>query len=140
VLEATLRLFLNENTLLKENRTLAMFCIDPERLRQRAEQIVAALKPEQRQLLRAQVRASNSQAGSGALPLEQIPSYAIVLRPSGGKIAALGAKLRQAAPPVIGHVQDDCLYLDMRTVLEEELPLLTKILNSFRIIIFIDCG
>ncbi|MBN2355739.1 L-seryl-tRNA(Sec) selenium transferase, partial [candidate division KSB1 bacterium] len=44
-LEATLRLYLNEDTLLREHCSLAMFNADTQSLRTRAEKLVAALKP-----------------------------------------------------------------------------------------------
>ncbi len=129
-LEATLQLYLDEKSLMQHNRTLAMFSTQPQVLRNRAEQLAASLKPAIVKNFQVQICESWSQAGSGALPLEKIPSYALALQPHSGKVEPLAKKLRHADPPVIGYIQENRLYLDLRTVLEEELPLLIKVLNA----------
>lgn len=59
-----------------------------------------------------------SQIGSGALPGERLPSVAIVLRPPekrpGKTLQRLEAALRGLPVPVIGHLRDDALWLDLR--------------------------
>jgi L-seryl-tRNA(Ser) seleniumtransferase len=62
-----------------------------------------------------------SQIGSGALPLETLPSAALVLR--GGGPDALAARLRALHLPVIGRIREDALRLDLRC-LEAPGPLL----------------
>jgi L-seryl-tRNA(Ser) seleniumtransferase len=60
-----------------------------------------------------------SQIGSGALPVEQLPSYGLVVRSSSGKrsgraLMQLEASLRELPRPVIGRIADDALRLDLR--------------------------
>jgi L-seryl-tRNA(Ser) seleniumtransferase len=57
--------------------------------------------------------------GSGALPLEGLPSAGLALRPLDGGGAALGdmsARLRGLSVPVIGHIADGAVVLDLRCV------------------------
>jgi L-seryl-tRNA(Ser) seleniumtransferase len=66
----------------------------------------------------------NSQIGSGALPLETVPSAGIAMKPSaargqGRALAALAAALRNLPVPVIGHVADGSLVLDLRCLEDE---------------------
>jgi L-seryl-tRNA(Ser) seleniumtransferase len=76
-----------------------------------------------------------SQIGSGALPVETLPSAALVLTPhgrgtggkkgAGGRCRRLAEALRALPVPIIGRLSDDAVVLDLRT-LEDE----TGFLNS----------
>jgi L-seryl-tRNA(Ser) seleniumtransferase len=64
----------------------------------------------------------SSQVGSGALPLDQLPSHALSIRAaldaqrrrSRGSLVRLERKLRTCPRPIIGRVADDALWLDLR--------------------------
>ena len=60
-----------------------------------------------------------SQIGSGALPVDQLPSYGLAARHRGpgrpGRhLDRLEAALRGLPVPVIGRIADDALWLDLR--------------------------
>jgi L-seryl-tRNA(Ser) seleniumtransferase len=63
---------------------------------------------------------TSSEVGSGALPLEQLPSYALAIRTArGGKRAGrslkdLERRLRALPRPVLGRIAADTLWLDLR--------------------------
>jgi L-seryl-tRNA(Ser) seleniumtransferase len=66
---------------------------------------------------RVEVVECRSQIGSGALPLESVPSAGVAIRPAatrgrGRALASLAAALR--ALPTIGRVEDQALVLDLR--------------------------
>ena len=63
----------------------------------------------------AEVVAGESLVGGGSLPGETLPTRLVALSPGGAE--ALAARLRAAAVPIIGRIQDDRLLLDPRTVL-----------------------
>jgi L-seryl-tRNA(Ser) seleniumtransferase len=64
-----------------------------------------------------------SQVGSGSLPIDVIPSMALVCtyeqKKSGSALKALTARLRQLPIPIIGRVTDNRLVLDLRCLEEE---------------------
>ena len=65
-----------------------------------------------------------SQIGSGALPLETLASAGLAIRPrfrkdTGRRLAALATALRRLPVPVVGHVADGALILDMRCMDDE---------------------
>jgi L-seryl-tRNA(Ser) seleniumtransferase len=68
------------------------------------------------------VEAVHSQIGSGSLPIDLLPSAALVVRPGrAGRgadrhLRALAAALRALPVPVIGRVTDGALVLDLRTL------------------------
>jgi L-seryl-tRNA(Ser) seleniumtransferase len=58
-----------------------------------------------------------SQIGSGSLPVDRLPSHALVMRPAGrraGVLKDLEAALRGLPIPVIGRLANGALYLDLR--------------------------
>ncbi len=58
-----------------------------------------------------------SQIGSGALPVDQLPSHGLAIRPtrgSRGALARLEAALRALPRPVLGRLKDKALWLDVR--------------------------
>jgi L-seryl-tRNA(Ser) seleniumtransferase len=67
-----------------------------------------------------------SRVGGGAMPEQNISSWAVAVRPGGMTIHQLEKSLRRAPVPVIGRVEDDRLLLDMRTVDDDELDVLVE--------------
>ena len=63
-----------------------------------------------------------AKAGGGSLPLLEIPSHAVTVRPGEGGVVALEAAVRDASPPVVGRVAQDALYLDVLALAESEVP------------------
>lgn len=71
------------------------------------------------------LRSVRSQIGSGARPLESLPSAALVVRPGGGnrgrgrRLERLARELRGLPIPVIGRIEDGALVLDLRCLDDE---------------------
>ena len=61
--------------------------------------------------------ACKSQIGSGALPVETVPSFALAI--SGGALDRLAARLRALPVPVIGRIERRALLLDLRCLDDE---------------------
>jgi L-seryl-tRNA(Ser) seleniumtransferase len=68
--------------------------------------------------------------GGGALPEEDLESRAVVLEPLDRTINELEKNLRMHPLPVIGRIEEDRYILDMRTVGDDEVPLIAKILGQ----------
>jgi L-seryl-tRNA(Ser) seleniumtransferase len=79
-----------------------------------------------------------SQIGSGALPVETIPSFALSIKPIADKdhdLRRLAKALRQLSLPIIGRTHDGSLLLDLRcldddALLLQQLPQLCSKLND----------
>jgi L-seryl-tRNA(Ser) seleniumtransferase len=56
------------------------------------------------------------------MPLARVPSYALALRPSSGKVEDLARALRTGPDPVLGRIESGRLLLDLRTVSPGEIP------------------
>ena len=65
------------------------------------------------------VAALHSQIGSGALPVDQIPSYGLAIRVAAGpkrsaSLDRLEGRLRALPRPIIGRIAEKTLWLDLR--------------------------
>jgi len=89
-------------------------------LARRAKAIAVALATAG---IEARVIETRSTVGGGSLPEETQPSRAVALE---GHATRLAERLRRADPPVIGHVVEERLALDLRSVLPEDDELLTR--------------
>jgi L-seryl-tRNA(Ser) seleniumtransferase len=65
-----------------------------------------------------------SQVGGGALPLQELPTVVVAIKPLEVSLNSLEVNLRKADPPIISRISKEELILDMRTVFDEEIPLL----------------
>jgi len=130
-LEATLKLYLNPSQLQKSHPTLRMLTESVTVLKRRGRKLVKQLASVNG--IQVLLVDSVAQTGSGALPLEEIPSVAVAIACEG--VDQLSARLRQNDPPIVGYVRDDQLLLDVRTLWPDDLKAITeaigRIVSSF---------
>jgi L-seryl-tRNA(Ser) seleniumtransferase len=127
-LEATLRLYRDPARLAERLPTLRLLARQAEAIEAQARRLLPAVA-EAVPGFAVEVVACKSQIGSGALPLETLPSAALAFRPrqgGGGALAGLAAALRQLPVPIIGRIADDALLLDLRC-LEDEAAFLASL-------------
>ena len=65
----------------------------------------------------------DGRVGGGALPLLELPGPVVALPD-----ASLAAALRAGDPPLVGRIEDDRLLLDPRTLTEDELETVVRVL------------
>lgn len=118
-LEATLRLYVEGRE--NEIPTIRYLSRTTEEVEQLAHNLFAQLKEAG---VSAVVEHSTAEPGGGALPGTTLPSARVGF--PGRDPEALARQLRLGDPPVIGYIQNDTLWLDMRTVDEEELDTLAS--------------
>jgi L-seryl-tRNA(Ser) seleniumtransferase len=113
-LEATLALYRDPPGAVREIPTLAMLTAPEEGVRKRASVLASTLAGAGH---RATVVASSASVGGGSFPTTRIPSAAVALE---GDAARMEARLRGAAHPVIGRIEESRLLLDLRSVPESD--------------------
>jgi L-seryl-tRNA(Ser) seleniumtransferase len=127
VLEATLRLYRDDRQVLEKIPTIRMIAMPPAILQARAQQLASvigeATAPHQYQV---QVRRSSSQVGGGALPNQDLPTYVVAVSSPGMSTHSIEAHLRRNSPPVIGRIESDQYLMDVRTLRDEEFPLIQQ--------------
>ncbi|MBS9477789.1 L-seryl-tRNA(Sec) selenium transferase [Ancylobacter radicis] len=122
-LEATLKLYRDPDRLAQRLPTLRLLARTRDELRALAERLAGPVGERLGSGFGVSVAECASQIGSGALPLETLPSAALAIRPvgiaSGGALNALAAALRDLPLPIIGRISDGALRLDLRCLEDE---------------------
>ena len=123
-LEPVLALYRAPDLLPERLTTLRLLTRPAAQMRAQAEAIQPVLQTALGTDYTVSTEAMMSQIGSGALPIEQLPSYGLVIRANATRISnALGAleqRLRSLPMPVIGRIAQDALWLDLRCLQEPQ--------------------
>ncbi|MGU8113688.1 L-seryl-tRNA(Sec) selenium transferase [Serratia marcescens] len=121
-LEATLRLYLQPEKLAEQLPTLRLLTRPQQEMQQAAERLLAALAPRFTADFELRAEPCWSQIGSGSLPVDRLPSYALTFTPRDGRgatLEALAERWRRLPQPVIGRLGDGRLWLDLRCLEQE---------------------
>lgn len=125
-LEATLQLYRQPETLHEMLPTLRLLTRPSHDILQQAERLMPALEQTYGEAYSLSINACSSQIGSGSLPVERLPSFAITFSPRdhhGSSLDVLAQRWRALPRPVIGRIQAGKLWLDLRC-LEDEAALI----------------
>jgi L-seryl-tRNA(Ser) seleniumtransferase len=118
-LEATLRLYLNEERALAEVPGLRMLAVPLDELRQRAEALAGRLR-EVKGLASVKVCDDLAYVGGGSLPNQAMKTCVVEIEAQGLSDAELAFRLRTGTPAVMGRLSDGKLLLDVRTVFSHQ--------------------
>ncbi|WP_404989446.1 L-seryl-tRNA(Sec) selenium transferase [Caballeronia sp. LZ003] len=118
-LEAVLRLYRTPETLAERLTTLRLLTRPADAMRLAAERIRPVLQAMTGADFVVATEPMFSQIGSGALPVDVLPSYGLVVRltsgkKAGGQLNRIERRLRDLPRPVIGRIADNALWLDLR--------------------------
>jgi len=113
-LEATLVQYREPEVAVRVLPALAMLTAPPGTVRARAESLGESLRTAG---VACEVAECEATVGGGAFPTARIPSSAIVL---GGPAAAMDRALRAGDPAVVGRIERDRLWLDLRSLVPSQ--------------------
>ncbi|MBI37748.1 MAG: L-seryl-tRNA(Sec) selenium transferase [Alphaproteobacteria bacterium] len=124
-LAATLRLYDNPDRLIRRLPALRMLTRSPDEIKETADRIATELRNSLENSFNINVSPTQSQIGSGALPIENLDSYALVISPivergRGAALKDLSKRLRSLPVPIIGRILNDSYWLDLRCLEDEE--------------------
>jgi L-seryl-tRNA(Ser) seleniumtransferase len=121
-LEATLRLYRDEQKAVGNIPTLRMLTMDLAEIVNRASRLAGSLNEIGDSRLQITLIDLSSKAGGGALPLLDLPSKCLKIVIQGMSVNTLEKKMRQYTPPIIGRIEDDGFVIDPRTLRGDDLP------------------
>jgi L-seryl-tRNA(Ser) seleniumtransferase len=124
-LEATLRIYRDPDRLAERLPTMRLLARPKKEIEAVATRLLPIVAEKIGTAFTIAVAECSSQIGSGALPLETLPSAGLAIRPStaraGGRaLSALSTTLRQLPVPVVGRIEHNTLILDLRCLDDEK--------------------
>jgi len=121
-IEATLKLYRDPDRLAERLPTLKLLARKQNEIAAQAARLLPALAAAVGERFTVASCDCSSQIGSGALPLDTIPSAGLAIRSrteSGAALDRLAAALRALPHPVIGRIAEGALVLDLRCLGDE---------------------
>jgi L-seryl-tRNA(Ser) seleniumtransferase len=121
---ATLRLYRDPDRLAERLPTIRMLVRPQSAIKAMARRLAPIVAAKLGTAFAVEVVDCASEIGSGALPLETLPSAALAIRPqrlrgAGRALARLAVALRHLPIPVIGRVENGAQILDLRCLEDE---------------------
>lgn len=121
-LEATLRLYLDQDKAMKAVPTLKMLCAMPEEIQETANSLKTALdQSEASKIADFKVTQNVSRSGGGSLPMLDIPTYCIeaIFKGKSNAQECMEYLVQKRRIPVIGRITHQKLLFDARTLIDE---------------------
>ncbi|MBB4349864.1 L-seryl-tRNA(Sec) selenium transferase [Aliirhizobium cellulosilyticum] len=120
-LAATLKLYRDPDRLGERLPTLRMLSRKQPEIRAQAERLLPQVTSLlQRQGYGVEICPCSSQIGSGALPVDTVPSAGLrITAASGSALEALASLFRSLPRPILGRLQDGAMVLDLRCLTDE---------------------
>lgn len=128
-LEATLRMYLDEQKAIKEIPTLKMLTYKIEELQQKANDLLYEIDKYEIDA-KVYIEDGLSQVGGGSMPLETIKTKVVSIIPNKINVSTLERKLRLSDAHIIARVYDNKYVLDVRTIFEDEYRIIAQKLDE----------
>jgi L-seryl-tRNA(Ser) seleniumtransferase len=125
-LEATLHLYRDEAQALSAIPTLRMLTMPAKVISTKARRLLSRLRKLGSNRLEAVLVNASSRVGGGALPLQQLPTKCVGVTIEGLSASRIEQIMRKATPPVIGRIEEDLFLMDVRTIQDEEIPMIAS--------------
>lgn len=129
-LEATLKLYLEENLAVQKIPVLHMMLTPLEVIEERCKRFINGLTSETKAFMSISMVDGISEMGGGSLPGEGIPTKLISLRSEKMNAGEIAVQLRSNTPPIFARIEQDRVLLDMRTVYDDEADTIAEALGN----------
>jgi L-seryl-tRNA(Ser) seleniumtransferase len=130
VMEATLKLFLEEEKLLKEHALMQILLKPISQMEKEAKSLFKKLKGSIDTNTEMIIRDSLSEIGGGSLATESMPTKVLSIKPKNISVEELAKQLRSYDTPIFGRIEKDEYLLDFRTIRSDEIEIITNALES----------
>jgi L-seryl-tRNA(Ser) seleniumtransferase len=131
--EATLMDYLDSEKALQSIPVLQMLFQSLETIKSRARKIAARLRKQivgKGIALEIGLVRDSSKAGGGSLPEAEFETYAVSIHPTHIAVNELETRLRSGPKPIIARIKDKVLLLDARTIQDQDIKELVRIVSS----------
>jgi len=76
------------------------------------------------------VRQAKGEVGGGSLPLAKLPTWVVTVSTTKISASKLSGILRMGTPPLIVRIQRGQIWLDLRTLMDEEMSEVKKTIQN----------
>jgi L-seryl-tRNA(Sec) selenium transferase len=128
-LEATFRLYLDEEKALKEIPTLNMISMSMEELKEKAEKFAEKVKET---AFKSEIMEDKAEIGGGSYPGVYLDSVSVKLTHNTRTATEIEGILLEADIPIITRIKENSIIFDMRTLREQEFNLVVESLKKIR--------
>lgn len=128
-LEATFRLYLDEEKALKEIPTLNMISMSMEELKEKAEKFAEKVKET---AFTSEIMEDKAEIGGGSYPGVYLDSVSVKLTHNTRTATEIEGILLEADIPIITRIKENSIIFDMRTLREQEFNLVVESLKKIR--------
>ena len=125
-LESTLRHYRNIDREMDSVPTLRMLTLSLPHIESKAKTLAAMLENISDARLSVDLIDTASRPGGGSLPLLTLPSKGVGLKVQGVSANGVEEQMRNHELPVIGRIEEDLFIMDLRTVNDDELPIIEQ--------------
>ena len=129
LMEETLRTYRSEEVT-KDNLTLSLLSTKRVMLKKRGRKIIQSISTKRKSRLGIALIESTVEAGSGSLPACEIESMALRFNPKNQKISELAYRFRTGKTPVVGYISGNRFFIDLKTILPNQVALLINVINQ----------
>lgn len=127
-LEATLRLYLDEDLARERIPVLRMIALPHDEIRRRAARLAACLRRRCRDSeISFRLVPGESRVGGGAFPERPLPTVLVRLDTAVCSPEKLKNRLLHGDPALVGRLEDDAFHLDPRTLADAEIPMAARL-------------
>jgi L-seryl-tRNA(Ser) seleniumtransferase len=128
-IEATLRLYLDEEKAIQSIPTLKMLTMPITELERKAEKLLREMEnTETSAIFDLEIQGNTSEVGGGALPLQKLLTRVLSLKPKTLSVDFVEQYFRSYHPSILGRIYKDQFLFDLRTIEETDFQ---DIVNAF---------
>ncbi len=127
-LEATLKIYSDLDRAAEEIPVLSMILASEEELRLKVKKLATLLRDIDK--LTITLENGFGQVGGGSMPTVKLPAVLIALKTEKMTVQTLAEQLRGADRAIIARIQNDSLYLDVRTIAESDFAYIASVIKS----------
>jgi len=129
-LQETLYMYRDEGRALRQIPTLRMVCQSYQSLCRKAKRLLDLIGKIDRNNFLVGLCDGLSRVGGGAMPLEEIQSRLLCISPRKLSAPYIIEFLRSYNPPIIARLEKDRILLDVRTIQEKELKIISEAIRE----------
>jgi L-seryl-tRNA(Ser) seleniumtransferase len=128
-LEATLHLYLDEDIAVRDIPALQMLAQSQRVCMNKADALCQELA-KCKLPVKTAVEPCRDMVGGGSYPEYTLPGYVVTIETEQYTAAELERRLRHGEPPVISRIQKDKVCLSVRTLTEEDFPVICSVIQT----------